>query len=131
MAGIRWFEMRNVTAGPMTIFQESTYSPDTLWRWMGSIAMDGTGNLAVGFSAANATNNPSIRYAGRVIGDPINTLAQGEATLMSGGGAPSGSGNRWGDYSALTVDPVDDATLSYLRRILGQRDPIHLEDARR
>ncbi len=113
VAGIRWFEMRNMTAGVPTIFQESTYAPDTLWRWMGSIAMDGTGNIAVGFSAANSTNNPSIRYAGRLVSDPLNTLAQGEATLIAGGGAPSGSGNRWGDYSALTIDPVDDATFWY------------------
>ena len=54
VAGIRWFELRNVTAGPVTVFQESTYQPDTTWRWMGSAAMDGQGNLAVGFSASDA-----------------------------------------------------------------------------
>jgi hypothetical protein len=45
VAGIRWFELRDVTAGPVTVFQESTYQPDTTWRWMGSAAMDGQGNL--------------------------------------------------------------------------------------
>ena len=89
VAGIRWFEMRNMTAGAPTIFQESTYAPDTLWRWMGSIAMDGQGNIAVGFSAANSTTNPSVRYAGRLVTDPLNTLAQGEATLL-----PAGSSKR-------------------------------------
>ena len=113
VAGIRWFEMRNMTAGTPTIFQESTYAPDTLWRWMGSIGMDGQGNIAVGFSASNATNHPSIRYAGRLVTDPLNTLAQGEATMITGGGSPSGSANRWGDYSDLTIDPVDDATFWY------------------
>src|SRR6202011_620888 len=51
VAGVRWFELRGVTAGPVTVYQESTYQPDTTWRWMGSAAMDGQGNLAIGFSA--------------------------------------------------------------------------------
>ncbi len=110
VAGIRWFELRNVTAGPAVIFQESTYRPDTTWRWMGSAAMDGTGNLAIGFSASSATINPQIRYAGRQAGDPLNTLGQGERTLHAGTGSQIGTGNRWGDYSALTIDPVDDTT---------------------
>src|SRR5262249_18133466 len=52
VAGVRWFELRNVTSGPVTVYQQSTYQPDTTWRWMGSAAMDGQGNLAVGFSAS-------------------------------------------------------------------------------
>ena len=40
-AGIRWFEMRNVSNGPVTMHQQSTYQPDSTWRWMGSTAMDG------------------------------------------------------------------------------------------
>jgi hypothetical protein len=113
VAGIRWFELRNVTSGPVTVFQQSTYQPDTTWRWMGSAAMDGSGNIAVGFSASSASINPQIRYAARLAGDPINTLAQGEATLHSGTGSQSGTGNRWGDYSTMTVDPVDDCTFWY------------------
>ncbi|CAN5595963.1 hypothetical protein BH18VER2_BH18VER2_05710 [soil metagenome] len=113
VAGIRWFELRGVTAGPVTVFQESTYQPDTNWRWMGSAAMDGQGNLAIGYSASSGSIFPQLRYAGRLAGDPINTLAQGEAHLFDGTGSQTGTGNRWGDYSALTVDPVDDATFWY------------------
>ncbi|MEP6821188.1 MAG: dockerin type I domain-containing protein [Chthoniobacterales bacterium] len=113
VSGIRWFEIRGVTAGPVTVFQESTYQPDTTWRWMGSAAMDGDGNLAIGFSASSATINPQIRYAGRFVGDPLNTLSQGETTLFAGTGSPTGTANRWGDYSDLTVDPVDDHTFWY------------------
>ena len=112
VAGVRWFELRNVTTSP-TVFQQSTYQPDTTWRWMGSAAMDQSGNLAIGFSASSASINPQIRYAGRLATDPLNTLAQGETTLFSGTGSQSGTGNRWGDYSALTVDPVDDCTFWY------------------
>ena len=113
VAGIRWFELRNVSSGPVTVYQESTYQPDTTWRWMGSAAMDADGNLAIGFSAASGTVSPGIRYAGRLATDPLNVLSQGEATLIAGGGSQTSSGNRWGDYSALTIDPVDDRTFWY------------------
>ena len=112
VAGVRWFELRAVTTAP-AVFQQSTYQPDTTWRWMGSAAMDQNGDLAIGFSASSATINPQIRYAGRLVTDPINALSQGEAHLFDGTGSQTGTGNRWGDYSALTVDPVDDCTFWY------------------
>lgn len=109
-AGIRWFELRNVTNGPVTVFQESTYQPDLTWRWMGSAAMDKDGNIAIGYSASSPTIFPQLRYAGRLASDPLNTLGQGEATLFAGTGSQSATGSRWGDYSSLTVDPGDDCT---------------------
>jgi hypothetical protein len=113
VAGIRWFELRNVTNGPVSKYQESTYQPDGTWRWMGSAAMDGSGNLALGFSASSSSIVPGLRYAGRLASDPLNQLAQGEATLYAGQGSQSGTSSRWGDYSDLTVDPVDDCTFWY------------------
>src|SRR5207253_9916755 len=113
VAAIRWFELRNVTSGPVTVYQQSTYQPDTTWRWMGSAAMDGQGNLAIGFRASSSSIHPQLRYAGRLATDPINTLTQGEAHLYDGAGSQTGSGNRWGDYSSLTIDPVDDTTFWY------------------
>src|SRR4029078_1418999 len=64
----------------------------------------------VGYSAANSTTHPQLRYAGRLASDPLNFLAQGEATLFSCTGSQTGTSNRWCDYSSLTVDPVDDCT---------------------
>jgi hypothetical protein len=113
VAGIRWLELRNVTNGPVTKYQESTYQPDSTWRWMGSAAMDGSGNMAIGFSASSSSVVPALRYAGRLATDPLNTLAQGEAVLFAGAGSQTGTSNRWGDYSDLTVDPVDDCTFWY------------------
>ncbi len=95
------------------MFQESTYSPDADWRWLSSIAMDSAGNIAVGFSASSSTINPQLRYAGRLSSDPLNQLAQGEQHLFDGTGSQTGTSNRWGDYSAITVDPVDDCTFWY------------------
>src|SRR5678810_996024 len=120
VAGIRWFELRDVTDGPVTVAQENTYQPDTTWRWLGSSAMDHAGNLALGFSASSSFIYPQIRYAGRLATDPPNTLAQGEAHLFDGTGSQSGNGNRWGDYSAMTVDPVDDCTFWYTQEYFAQ-----------
>ena len=111
VAGIRWFEMRNVTSGPVTLFQESTYQPDSTWRWMGSIAMDAAGNIGLGFNASSSSIHPQIRYTGRLATDPVNTMTLGEGTIINGNGSQSGTSNRWGDYSAMTVDPSDDTTL--------------------
>jgi hypothetical protein len=114
IAGIRWFELRNVTAGPVATFQEGTYSPDSTHRWMGSVAMDKQGNMLLGFSASDATLFPQIRYTGRLAGDPLGTMPQGEAHLFDGTGSQSdNSFFRWGDYSDMTVDPSDDQTFWY------------------
>jgi len=113
VAGIRWWQIDNATSGTPAFVQQSTYQPDSTWRWMGSAAMDAVGNLAIGFSASSSSINPQIRYTGRLAGDPPNTLDQGEATLFSGTGSQIGTDSRWGDYSGLTVDPTDDCTFWY------------------
>ena len=114
VAGIRWYEINHATSGAPAFTQQSTYQPDTTWRWMGSAAMDRLGDLAIGFSASSAAIHPEIRYAGRLAGDAANTLAQGEATLHAGTGSQnSNSHHRWGDYSDLTVDPLEDCTFWY------------------
>jgi len=79
---------------------------------MGGIASDNQGNVALGFSASSSSISPQIRYAGRLATDPLNTLS-GEQHLFDGTGSQSGTSNRWGDYSDLTVDPVDDCTFYY------------------
>ena len=112
VAGIRWIELRRTQPGNWGIFQQSTYQPDTTWRWMGSIASDNQSNIALAFSASSSSINPQIRYAGRLVTDPLNILS-GEQHLFDGTGSQTGTSNRWGDYSDLTVDPVDDCTFYY------------------
>ena len=106
--GIRWYEIRNPLTSP-TIFQQGTYAPDLTYRWMGSAAMDKTGNIAVGYSASSSTAVPSIRYSGRQTGDPLGTL-QAEQVIITGGGSQTGGLSRWGDYAAMRIDPSDDCT---------------------
>jgi hypothetical protein len=112
VAGIRWIELRRTQPGNWGILQESTYQPDATWRWMASIASDNQGNIALGFSASSSSINPQIRYAGRLASDPLNILS-GEQHLFDGTGSQNGTYTRWGDYTDLTVDPVDDCTFYY------------------
>ena len=86
LAGIRWYEIRD-PGGTPNVYQAGTYAPDSDHRWMGSAAMDGRGNIAVGYSVSSSTTYPSIRYAGRLTTDPPNTLGQGEAEIIAGSGS--------------------------------------------
>jgi hypothetical protein len=116
MAGIRWWEVRSPNSNPV-LYQDSTYAPgtqDTIHRWMASVAMDNAGNMALGYSASNGTTTyPSSWYTGRLAADPLNTMPQGEGSIINGTGSQTGSG-RWGDYTSMNVDPVDDCTFWYV-----------------
>ena len=110
-AAIRWFELGNAGSG-WTLRQEGTQDlKDGLNRFMGSIAMDANGNIALGYSASSASAYPSIRYATRAASDPPGTM-QAEQVMRAGGGSQTGS-DRWGDYSAMSVDPATDRAFWY------------------
>ncbi len=106
-AGVRWFELRRA-GGAWGLHQEGTYSIDSTSRFMSSTAMDGDGNLATAYNVSSSSVHPGLRYAGRLASDPAGTLPQGELTLVSG--SASNSANRYGDYSSLNLDPVDECT---------------------
>jgi IPT/TIG domain len=117
--GIRWYELRNPGTTP-TVFQQGTYAPGTNSRWMGSIAMDNSGDILLGYSLSSTTVHPSIFVAGRVPGDPLGTL-ESEVLAVAGGGSQVQAGNnvnRWGDYSTMSLDPVDDCTFWYTQEYL-------------
>src|SRR5215831_9853262 len=99
--------------GSWSVQDQGTFSPDSTERWMGSTAVDNAGNLAVGYSTSSTSVFPSIAYAGRLLTDPPGTLAQGEATMFAGTGVQQLTGNRWGDYTNMSLDPADDATFWY------------------
>jgi len=117
-AGIRWYELRK-SGGAWSINQQSTYSPDTNHRWMGSAAMNGQGSIGLGYSMSNAsTKYPSIDVTGRLSSDALNTMTQGELEIRTGTGSQTHSASRWGDYSSLSVDPTDDCTFWYTTEYL-------------
>jgi hypothetical protein len=107
VGGVRWFEARKTGAGPYTLFQEGTVSPDNTNRWMSSIAMDGSGNIAVGYNVVSTTVFPGQRYTGRTAADPPGTMAPEQVIID---GTASNTSNRYGDYSALSVDPTNECT---------------------
>ena len=114
-AAVAWYEIRSPGDNPY-VYQAGGYAPDSNSRWMGSIAMDKAGDIAVGYSVSGHSTYPSIRYTGREVTDPTGTL-EGETTIMSGTGSEPSVDN-WGDYSALTVDPTDDCTFWYTNEYL-------------
>ncbi|HET7285932.1 MAG TPA: hypothetical protein VFI71_00635, partial [Pyrinomonadaceae bacterium] len=109
--GIRWYELRNAplqtlgSAAPL-LFQQGTFAPTNDFRWMGSAAMDKTGGIAIGYNISSSTIVPSIRYAYRGPLDPLGTMGN-ETSVLVGSGSQTGNLGRWGDYSTISVDPVD------------------------
>ena len=111
--GIRWFELRRTGSGPWSLYQEGTFSPQTTpgqteHRWMGSIAMDGNGDTALGYAISGSSLFPGLRYTGRSATDPRGTMPQGEQVLVNG--VSANTFNRWGDYFSMSIDPADDCT---------------------
>ena len=111
--GNRWFELRR-SGGGWALHDEGTFGGDSNSAdanfFMGSVAMDKQGNIALGYSKTDvgaAPVFPSIGFTGRLAGDPAGTLGP-ENDVVPGGG-PSGSG-RWGDYANMSIDPADDCT---------------------
>lgn len=110
-AGVRWYELRDYN-GQWSVYQQSTYSPDTLYRWMGSVTMDVNGNVALGYSVSGAAIFPSIGVTGRRFDDPPGQMTCNEEMIIQGTGSQTGT-DRWGDYSSMCLDPADDATFWY------------------
>lgn len=107
--GIRWYELRALEKGDFTAFQQSTFAPDSNSRWMGSIAMDKVGDMAMGYSISSSTMYLSINFTGRLFTDPPSTMEQ-EASIKAGTASQANS-DRWGDYSSMVPDPADDCLL--------------------
>jgi hypothetical protein len=116
IAGVRWYEIRRNASGTYSVYQQGTYAPaDGVHRWMGSAAQDKRGNLAIGYSVVNGTTVfPGIRYTGRLKADPLGQMTLGEGVVINGSGVQTTTNSRWGDYTSLNLDPVDDCTFWYV-----------------
>jgi hypothetical protein len=116
VAGVRWYELWRVLNHFYFVLQQGTYAPnDGVHRWMGSIAMDAKGNMALGYSVVNGLDVfPGIRYTGRRRLDPLGQMTLGEGTIKDGTGAQVTVNSRWGDYTSMNVDPTDDCTFWYV-----------------
>ncbi len=108
LGGIRWYELRKPAGGQWEIYQEGTISPDNNHRFMGSIAMDAAGNIGLGYSVMGPNKNLSLVFTGRRVSDPLGEMTVDEYEFASG--LSLHLGNRWGDYSMMTVDESDGRT---------------------
>jgi hypothetical protein len=114
--GVRWYEIRDPN-GTATVFQSSTFAPPTSeHRWMSSLAQDKLGNMLMGYSVSGAGAFPSIRFTGRTRGEPRGFM-ETEDIIITGTGSQDGH-SRWGDYSSMSVDPVDDCTFWYTQEYI-------------
>ncbi len=116
LAGVRWYEIRN-PANPF-VYQQATLIDPEVNYWLGSVAMDKTGNIALGFSVSSHTFFPSVYIAGRAPTDPAGAMF-GPLVLVNGSGVQVNSFKRWGDYSSMSVDPTDDCTFWYTNEYYG------------
>ena len=96
----------------MSLYQQGTYAPDGLFRWMASPAMDRFGNIGIGYSFGGAPHFAGQRFAGRLAGDPPGQLTLREALLAEGEDVQNAM--RWEDYTQTAVDPADDCTIWYV-----------------
>jgi hypothetical protein len=106
--GVRWYEIRDLQAPKPSVYQQRTYAPDNNFRWMGSMGVDKQGNMLLGYSVSGPQNYPSIRFTGRFASDPKGELSA-EEKVVDGAGVQV-AGDRWGDYSSVSLDPIDDCT---------------------
>ena len=118
-AATRWFEMRRA-GDSFSVFDQGTHNltpgngAGGLNNWMAAIAQDGRGDIAIGFSQAGTTQRADIKIAGRTNNvQNSGILNEGEALMHAAGGIQLNTGGRWGDYSAMNVDPSDECTFWY------------------
>jgi hypothetical protein len=125
-AAKRWYELRDPAGATPILHQEGTFTPDGNGRWMGSIAMDALGNIALGYSVSGSSMYPSIRVVGRNADDPLGQMTYSEEEIQAGSGfqIPLGGRNRWGDYSTMSIDPSDDCTFWYTQEYLASTGQI-------
>lgn len=117
-AALRWYEVRQPFAAAPVLFQNANFNPDAHNRWMGSMAMDKMGNIMIGYSVASSTMFPSLAVTGRLRSDVRNQL-RAEQIYQAGGGSQTGTLRRWGDYTTMQLDPVDECTFWYIGQYLA------------
>jgi PKD repeat protein len=108
-AAVQWWQLSD--AGVVIQRGRIDDATATMFYSYPSIAVNGIGEVLVGYSSFSSSQYASSSYSFRLPDDPVNELR--DPYLFKAGLAPyyktyGGDRNRWGDYSATTVDPVND-----------------------
>lgn len=118
LSGIRWVELRKTPGNEWGLYQEGTYSPDGLDRYMSSIAIDKNGNIGLGYNVSSENEYVGVRYTGRFASDPLGEMTVAEYNVVNGSNGIN-SGGRFGDYSQMSVDPVNGTTFWFTTEYAG------------
>ena len=121
IAAPRWYEIRDPSNVPV-VAQQGTFSPDSTSRWIGSIAVDGFGNISLGYSASSKRIHPSIRIAAQKFGGPSGMLGTEQIILDSRSSQEGDDAERWGDCSSMSIDPVDGTTFWFTTEYLAKSE---------
>jgi len=123
MVAVRWYELRSASpGGSFSLYQSGTFQHKTDNLWMASIAMDKQGDIAMGMSSDNSTKlDTSVWYTGRVPTDPLGKL-ETPTIAVKGSAIQVRAGNRWGDYSSMSIDPKDDCTFWFAQEYYNQQN---------
>jgi len=117
-SGIRWVELRKTPGSEWTLYQEGTYAPDELDRFMPSIAIDKFGNIGLGYNVSSPNDNVGVRYTGRFASDPLGEMTITEYNVVDGQAAINANG-RFGDYAQMSVDPINGVTFWFTTEYAG------------
>jgi PKD repeat protein len=121
-AGVRWYELRRSGGGNWTARQQGTYAPDIHHRWMGGIALNGSGQIALGYSISSTTEYPGIRYCGQSETEYLNAsgiMDISEDIIWTGTHSQT-QYERWGDYTNMSVDPTNDYSFWFSTEYINQ-----------
>ena len=107
-----WFRVR--TTGTPTLLDQGNIggediAPNT-FTYFPAVAVNNEGHVKFGFSASAPTTFGGAYATGRLHNDPPGTVRESET--LRAGRAPylrtfGGPRNRWGDYSGISIDPVN------------------------
>jgi len=82
------------------------------------MAQDKDGNAAVGYSVSSSLTHPGIRASWWNLPNHTAPVEKG----IQGGGGDEENAKNWGDYTSMTVDPVDDCTFWYVNQYFAQNE---------
>ena len=105
---VQWWEL---DASTNEVYQFGRVDEPGMHFTHPSIAVNALEEILIGYSSFSTSQYASASYSFRTAEDPLNTLqdryqfVDGKSTYYKTFG---GSRNRWGDYSATDVDPLND-----------------------
>ena len=108
----QWYQLGNLDGTP-SLLQQGIAGTSGQNRFYPTLAVDGSGDLALGYAYSSPSDYAGVRYTGLVAGgtalEPEQVLVAGQTTITT-----TGSSGRYGDYGMESIDPSDGCTVWHL-----------------